>query len=801
MYLYAHLATVFVRLTYTTWQRPPRATKLPFPPFLLFPPSPLTTINTVYNPRPGFLYRRFLMDVQRIRRRVSANARGLVARVRGLRAFRGLRGHGRRHRRQVRRSDFVSQESLVDSEVMGINVFPTGRQSARNSGAAAPQGAVVGSSTHENDGIGRTMSVITATRGEGDLPPPTGNRIRCVTEVTVTSERLDGGSDPSVGSASDGTESHQIVDDTIPTIVVSSASTSSLEGPHVASVEIISGREDDEQVLLAVPTEQVDEPEETEETTAQAAPVEPLTEVKSIDEPALQAASIEPTSETPHSEETVVENASSPATVAGPSTQVPPSNQGHIEMLQSSIMAALIDHDQATIIQQALAAIEHLGPSSVATTEDQMIALLRASFSVNSVYALFLFVAAHHYRAHPGHSDFLDWSEPPENFPQLEYTPLHENQLFPDEGATWRIPGAERFPHQNFGHVRPLSNNWLAGPFMRVRCQGHLFFVPRLLVMHYTWWQNLFQNPVGPDGTHNVDHIDHDIFNVLMQCLVSPGGFSGYEADMNLVKLVLALELSIKLDMENESQKLLYSLPTYMTRRIFYHDPHRPDFSGQLNEAYFVYRSEEIYRAFMVLMNSDVAELSEYIAETDLAKIYTLVIPEEMWPALTANFSAYFCQIIDSMPENAELPPAEEFPQHWWFRVRQTGIFHNTWVRDYPHLLNPHIYQSHQPNDGPPPPYQAAFHEGPNNVQTFMTANAASDVPSGTNNTFPSADNSQVVTLSSDDGQPQPEDGQGMGTEFIHYILPDDGPEDIFITEIHLEDLEEGPGLFELDLD
>ncbi|KAI9147658.1 hypothetical protein HJFPF1_12688 [Paramyrothecium foliicola] len=80
--------------------------------------------------------------------------------------------------------------------------------------------------THENDGIGRTSSIITATRGEGDLPPPTGNRIRCVTEVTVTSERLDGGSDPSVGSTSDGTESHQIVDDTIPTIVVSSASTS-----------------------------------------------------------------------------------------------------------------------------------------------------------------------------------------------------------------------------------------------------------------------------------------------------------------------------------------------------------------------------------------------------------------------------------------------------------------------------------------------------------------------------------------------------------------------------------------------
>ncbi|PQK13281.1 hypothetical protein BB8028_0004g02120 [Beauveria bassiana] len=278
-----------------------------------------------------------------------------------------------------------------------------------------------------------------------------------------------------------------------------------------------------------------------------------------------------------------------------------------------------------------------------------------------------------------------------EMFPQLPFTPFHRNAMAAARGGggggqiEHELPGDDRFPRSPGSRV--VDGSWLSGRFEPFTVGGRTFFCPVHLLLRYPHWQLLLHLERPPHGWVLSPLIDASVFALVLETLVSPSGFSGAEPGLNLVKLALAARQAADWGMHREVCLLVASFRRYVARRVFYRNPHRPDTHGVMDHHYFVHRSEEIFRAWRVLSAAPDA-LRRRLPPAELVCLYTLAVPRDLWPALTAEFPDEFAALIDVSARIRVVP--EEVDYHeWWLRFfRMAGCLDFDWMADVPDVLN-----------------------------------------------------------------------------------------------------------------
>ncbi|KAF4494578.1 hypothetical protein FAGAP_9268 [Fusarium agapanthi] len=102
-----------------------------------------------------------------------------------------------------------------------------------------------------------------------------------------------------------------------------------------------------------------------------------------------------------------------------------------------------------------------------------------------------------------------------------------------------------------------------------------------------------FAIPINVITTHS------DVFALLLEVLVSPNGLIGQEDEINLPLLLATLSYALDQGMTREAKKLKRTIDRYIPFRMFHHNPHTN--SPRLEFEYYEFRSEEVYRAWLVV--------------------------------------------------------------------------------------------------------------------------------------------------------------------------------------------------------
>jgi hypothetical protein len=202
-----------------------------------------------------------------------------------------------------------------------------------------------------------------------------------------------------------------------------------------------------------------------------------------------------------------------------------------------------------------------------------------------------------------------------------------------------------------------------------------------MLLQRYDFWQGFFA-PEVPLGHIRTIHADPDIFGFLMEILISPSGMNGTEPGINLVYLTGAMALSLSFGMDQEFDKLRATFRRYLAQRVLYRNPYQPDMENMLDHEYFVYRSEELYRAFKMVTQHP--RLIAVFPPIDLAVLYWLVIPQDIWPAVTANFDDDFIQLIELVAIRTPEGPEHMFVNVYQQAIKEASYLSAGWMRQRP---------------------------------------------------------------------------------------------------------------------
>lgn len=168
---------------------------------------------------------------------------------------------------------------------------------------------------------------------------------------------------------------------------------------------------------------------------------------------------------------------------------------------------------------------------------------------------------------------------------------------------------------------------------------------------------------------------------------MTPNGFEGGEAGLNLVIILEAAEQCEAWGMRPEVTKLLRSAHRYIARRIFFRNPFDSRSTVTLDHNYYKYRSEEIYRAW-VLLDSSRSYVGQEITAEELALIYIFAITEDIWPATTADFSRRFNELIDLCIATFRTRLNEEFEKCWFRYFVKAGFLDYSWLRHSPTAMS-----------------------------------------------------------------------------------------------------------------
>lgn len=156
-----------------------------------------------------------------------------------------------------------------------------------------------------------------------------------------------------------------------------------------------------------------------------------------------------------------------------------------------------------------------------------------------------------------------------------------------------------------------------------------------------------------------------------MQVVMSgDGAFSGEEENINLVILIGGLGLALRMGMWEIIHELLRLIQRYRAVRLMAFNPHiDPE---NIPDAYFVFRSEELHRAWL-LLHADAALARIFPAES-LIRDYWLNIPDGLWFRLTQNFHDAFCLELDDFNSRSSHFPANRWPQESLRTFREAHI-------------------------------------------------------------------------------------------------------------------------------
>lgn len=179
---------------------------------------------------------------------------------------------------------------------------------------------------------------------------------------------------------------------------------------------------------------------------------------------------------------------------------------------------------------------------------------------------------------------------------------------------------------------------------------------------------------------------DPVIFGLLIDCLISPLGFEGIEAGLSLPKLIIAMQQAAVWGMTQEVDKFALSINKYIARRIFFRNPFTSDEQGAMDHNYYVFRSEELYRSWTLL--EQFASLRSRIRSEELVALYSFIVPEDIMPALTADFADRFNQLLDLSLALRPLSPDMEFHSWWLKYFCNSGYLDYVWIKDENAMAN-----------------------------------------------------------------------------------------------------------------
>lgn len=172
-----------------------------------------------------------------------------------------------------------------------------------------------------------------------------------------------------------------------------------------------------------------------------------------------------------------------------------------------------------------------------------------------------------------------------------------------------------------------------------------------------------------------------------MDGLMAPQGFQGTEPGLNLVILLEAAEQCETWGMRQETNKLLMSAYRYIARRIFFRNPFDSRSMRDVDHNYHTYRSEEIYRSWKIL-DSSKSYVGQQLTAEEVAMFYVFAIPQDVWPATTADFSDRFNELVDLSASAVEDTLKQEF-EKWWFRyIVKSGLLDYSWLQHSPTAMN-----------------------------------------------------------------------------------------------------------------
>ncbi|KAH7310476.1 hypothetical protein B0I35DRAFT_411988 [Stachybotrys elegans] len=248
---------------------------------------------------------------------------------------------------------------------------------------------------------------------------------------------------------------------------------------------------------------------------------------------------------------------------------------------------------------------------------------------------------------------------------------------------SWIIPGNDRFPFKP--HTRVTNGSWMRGQFQTFVVGGQTFNVPMELLATSPMWTILLNENTTPGGW-NLPTVNAEVFGIFLEAVVSPSGFEGTEPGLNLVLLLNAFKLSIDWSMTNVVHKLHFSIRRYIAQRVFFRNPwtENAQQSAAMNDDYFIFRSEELYRAWQVVYQCNT--LSSVLDPQTLVEVYIHTVPEEIWPALTADFSDVFNHMLDRLAAQQVVPPVIDH-HAWWLRwFCESGYNGHPWFTEVPNI-------------------------------------------------------------------------------------------------------------------
>lgn len=221
-----------------------------------------------------------------------------------------------------------------------------------------------------------------------------------------------------------------------------------------------------------------------------------------------------------------------------------------------------------------------------------------------------------------------------------------------------------------------------------------IFFLPVVLLCQYEWWRGYFSSAI-PHNMFSIE-VDPDIFGFLLEILISPSGMIGTEPGMNLVIITAAMAMALAFGMGDEFNKLSWTFRRYLVQRLLYRNPYQPDIENILDHDYFVYRSEELYRSYRMVCLHE--QLASVLSPVEIAILYWLVIPQDLWPALTDTFEDHFNWLIEFIALRHGVSPEHRFFDIYRELFREAGYLAPGWLRQPPAPI------PHPTNDATVPP-------------------------------------------------------------------------------------------------
>jgi hypothetical protein len=201
------------------------------------------------------------------------------------------------------------------------------------------------------------------------------------------------------------------------------------------------------------------------------------------------------------------------------------------------------------------------------------------------------------------------------------------------------------------------------------------------LLSECPFWSAITVFEPPPQGW-SIPDVESEIFTILIECVYTSFGFHGTESGLNLVKLCHAFNLAKKWNMIQDRKKLRDTIYRYLVRRILYYNPNMPEDCRELDYSHHAYRSEELYRTWELALKYNA--IQKILTQHDLIAIYCCVIPQDLWPALTALFKHDFTLLLNvsasARRNSAGVASAVGYRRWWRHYYRLAGFRDASWL-------------------------------------------------------------------------------------------------------------------------